>query len=143
MYWSAILSPRSRVSRGSRFLPRFRPPAPTELPEEALHRGALLEPEDAELEHLQGLLLLCDGVVIGLGAVARREPGHDLAHLPHDLRLVRLGTDAAAISSAAPISMWPKTFIDHARVVGGDRPAGLGDDVRLGHLLVLQTRCML
>ena len=23
MYWSAILSPRSRVSRGSRFLPRF------------------------------------------------------------------------------------------------------------------------
>ena len=61
-----------------------------ELPEEALDHGALLQPEDAELEHLERLLLLRGGVVVGLGAVARRQRLHDLAHLAHDLGLVRL-----------------------------------------------------
>src|ERR1700694_2890358 len=96
-----------------------------ELPEEALHRGALLEAEDAQLEHLQGLLLLGHRVVVGLGLVARGEAGHDLAHLPHDADLVLIGhRGAGELVHRADLDMAEDVHHD-AGLVGGDRPARL------------------
>src|SRR6266496_3009745 len=110
--------------------------AAAELPEEALHDRALVEAEDAQLEHLQGLLLLRHRVVVGLRLVAPVERGDDLAHLANDLRLVRArhrgGGDLlrrADLDAAEDVH-------DHARVVRGDRPARLRDDVGLGDALV-------
>ncbi len=126
-----------RVSRGARFLPAVQVgDAAGQLPEEALHHRALLQPEDAELEHLERLLLLGGGVVVGLGPVARGEALHDLAHLAHDLRLAGIGLRGGGDLLLRPDLDVPEDVHDDAGVVGGDRAPRLRDDVGLGHPLV-------
>ena len=139
MYWSAILSPRSRVSRGSRFLPRWIATSVRESFQKRLSTvGALLEAEDAQLEHLQRLLLLRDRVVPGLAPCCAGFRPATISRISRTTfgsssRGTRRGGD---LLRRADLDV-AEDVHDDARVVRDDRAPGLRDDVRLGDLLVL------
>ncbi len=63
-------------------------------------------------------------------------PATILAHLAHHLRLLHPGRGGVAAEAVGgPHRDVPEDVHHHAGVVGRDRPPGLGDDVRLRHLL--------